>query len=437
MPAVNDPGKEPTKKRQFMREQIIKPPMTKRQIAKRILAFFFIAVLCGTAAGISFALAKPFAEKYLVKGTTEESSQISFSKDEPETSPVATEPPTTKAVETEPIEEILQSAIEQYQYEIGDLESLYSTVKTVGQEADKGIAVVHSVKKEMDWFNNPVETTGLYAGAIIASTPGELLILTPEAAIEHADSIKVAFSDGTEVSGTIKRADPISGMAIVSVDASQLEESARENIKALKLGNAYLVKQGDLVMALGGPSGMVHSLNYGFVSYVLRNVPVPDGLTRLLYADIKSNAGTGTFLINTAGEMIGWVTDQYKNENSEEMTVAMAISDYKSILEKMSNGIAIPYVGIKGQEVTSAMTEDGLPLGVYVVDSISDAPAYEAGIQNGDVITKVGEKSITTMKDYQNQIEALREGEIVTVTIQRKGIEEYKELEYQVTVGAR
>lgn len=64
-------------------------------------------------------------------------------------------------------------------------------------------------------------------------------------------------------------------------------------------------------------------------------------------------------------------------------------------------------------------------------------PAYNAGIQNGDVIVKIGEKNILSMKDYENQLEALHQGDTVTVTVQRKSVNEYKELEYQVNVGAR
>lgn len=437
MPEVNGPDKEPREKRQFMREQIKKPPLTKRQIAKRILVFIFVAVLGGAAAGISFAVVKPLAEKYLVPTTTEESTPITIPKDEPETSPPETQPVTTQEEETEPIEDILQSAIEKYKYTSDDLNSLYSTLRRVSQTADKGIVVVHSVQRNVDWFDNPVETTGMYAGAIIASTKQEILILTQEAAIENADSIKVTFDDGVVVDGTVKQSDKIAGMAVVSVDTEQLEQTKLNSISALKLGNSYAVKQGDIVVALGGPSGIIHSVNYGFISYVMRNVPVADGMTRLLISDVESNAGTGTFLINTSGEIIGWVTDQYNAEGMEDITMAMAISDYKAILEKLSNGTAAPHLGIKGQEVTEAMTLNGLPPGVYVTDSMSDGPAYNAGIQSGDVIVKIGEKEIVTMKDYQNQVDGLKESDIVTVTIQRRSIEEYKELEYQVTVGAR
>ena len=66
-----------------------------------------------------------------------------------------------------------------------------------------------------------------------------------------------------------------------------------------------------------------------------------------------------------------------------------------------------------------------------------DGPAYNAGIQNGDIIVRIDDKDIATIKDYQNQVESLDQGAVVTVVVQRKAIEEYKELEYQVTVGAR
>ena len=62
-------------------------------------------------------------------------------------------------------------------------------------------------RQKTDWFDNPVETSGLYAGAVIAKTGQELLILTPEAAVEQADSIKVSFSGVSDVDGKMKQKD--------------------------------------------------------------------------------------------------------------------------------------------------------------------------------------------------------------------------------------
>lgn len=437
MPDVNGPDKEPDGKRRFMREKIVRQPLTKKQVAMRVAVFFFIALAAGAAAGISYAVARPIAERYLGE-TTEETTQITIPKDEPEsTAPETTSAAETETQETEPIEDMLQSAIEQYEFGIDDFNTLHSSLRMVAQEADKGIVTVHSVRQQVDWFDNPIESSGLYAGAVIAATRTELLILTPEGAVENADSIKVALSDGSEVGGTIKQSDTIAGMAIVSVNTEGIDPNILKSVKAIELGNSYSVRQGDMLIAVGGPAGIVHSTAYGEVTYVMRNVQMTDGICRIIYADLCSSAGMGTFLVNTNGQMVGWVTDEYKTESSPNVTSAMAISDYKGILERMSNGRQAAYFGIIGQEVSGTMAEQGLPNGVYVVNAIVDGPAYNQGIQNGDIITKIGEKDIRTIRDFQNQVENLNPGDVVTVLVQRNAIDEYKEIEYHITIGAR
>ena len=192
-----------------------------------------------------------------------------------------------------------------------------------------------------------------------------------------------------------------------------------------------------LVIALGAPSGIVHSSAYGFVSYILRVAQVPDGVARVLYTDIGSSAQAGTFLFNLSGELVGWVTEAFQSESGGCSVPAFTVSDYRTKLEKMSNGVAVPYVGIKVQDVTETMTSAGMPAGVYASECILDGPAYNAGIQNGDIVVRIGDKEIVSVKDYQTQVENLTVGRDVTIVVLRKGIDEYRELEYQVTVGAR
>lgn len=432
MPEKNDPGK----KRQFINEKIVRQPLTRGQVLKRLLAFFFVAVLFGVVAAVSFAVSKPFAVRYLGDETTQPESSISIPKDEPpETLPEQPEEMNTTQ-ETEPIEEQVQSAIEKYRYSVDDLNSLYGSLRSLAQKAGKGIVLVHSVKQDVDWFDNPVETTGAYAGAVIA-TRRELLILTPEAAVGKADSIKVAFEDGTEVDGHIKQKDQVSGMAVVSVNIDDVGESTWKTVETLALGNSYTLKQGDLVIAVGSPAGMVHSIDYGFISYVMKNAQVVDGVRRALYSDICANTQMGTFLVNTSGELIGWATEELKSDSNRHMTEVMGISDYKGILERLSNGLSAPYIGIYGQEVGSGMTNQGLPQGVYVQNCVLDSPAYNAGIQNGDVVTRIGNREITSMKDFQAALDNLASGEVIGIVVERNGRDQYAELEFQVTVGAR
>lgn len=436
MPDHNGPDDRKTEPRRFINEKIVKQPMSKEDILKRSLGLLATAVIFGFVAAVTFVISRPVAERWFLREATTEATPVTIPKDDPEAVSNEAEVVSSEA-QTEPIEEILKSAMEKYPFSMSDLNVLYGNMKTVVQNADKGIVTVHSVTTQKDWFNNPVENSGLYAGVITATANQELLILTPEKAVEDADAIRVAFTDGTEVQGTIKQTDKLSGMAIVSVSTEGLGRALLEEVKAIELGNSYSVKQGDLVIAIGGPAGMVHSSGYGFISYITKNVQVTDGMTRILYSDVKGNAATGTFLMNTSGQIIGWITEEYKNDGNKDMTTAMAISDYKNILEKMSNGVAYPYFGIKGQEVSAAMNSSGMPLGVYVVEVNADSPAYNAGIQSGDIITSMGGKTIVTMKDFQILLEKSSTGQVIPVTVSRSGREEFKKIQFQVTIGAR
>ena len=432
MPENNGPGDKNTQFRQFINERIIRQPLSRRELLRGVSVLFGSAVLFGVVAAVVFAAVRPGAETLFAGAVKGEVTPVTIPKDEPETA--ESTPAPTKEV---PIEDILKSAMEEYPFSVDDLNALYGSLRSVVQQADKSIVTVHSVRTQTDWFNNPVENSGLFSGVVIAFANQELLVLVPDGAVEDAEAIRVTFSEGSEVQGRIKETDPHSGMAIVGISIADLGKTLLEEVKVLELGNSYSVKQGDMVAAVGGPAGVVHSVGYGFISYISKNVQVTDGVTRIFYADVKGNAATGTFLINTAGQIIGWVTDEFKNEGSRDMTAAIAISDYKSILERMSNGTPFPYFGIKGQEVTAVMNGQGMPLGVYVAEVNENSPAYQAGIQRGDIVTAVGKKAIVTMKDFQTALEGLVPGENAEVTVSRSGIEEYQEIQFQITIEAR
>ena len=100
----------------------------------------------------------------------------------------------------------------------------------------------------------------------------------------------------------------------------------------------------------------------------------------------------GTFLMNMSGEIVGVVTDDFKNENTQNATAAAGISDYKGIIERMSNGLSTAYLGIRGQEITEEMEAQGLPAGIYITEVAAGSPAYEAGIQNGDILVRLNRR---------------------------------------------
>ena len=438
MSEIRDPEKKPEKKndRDFISEKIVRPAPSRKQVGTRMATAACAGVIFGVVSAVCFVLTRPILEQ-LSAGNRPTTSAISIPKDELESPVEAIENERVAETETEPVEEMVQTALEKYRYTVDDLNSMLNSLRGKAQTADKSVVVVHSVQQNTDWFDNPVETTGLYAGMIIAKTSQELLVLTPEAAVEQADSIKVTLGNGNDVSGHMKQKDAISGQAIVSISVQDISATQLRDLEPIPLGNSYQVQQGDLIAAVGGPAGVVHSMDYGFVSYVVRGNPMVDQHCRMLYSNILADAGKGTFLVNTNGELVGWAQEPDSPEASDRVTEVFGISDYKGVLEKLSNGQAVPCIGIVGQEVTDVQVENGLPAGIYVMNAVTDKPAYNAGIQNGDILTELAGEPVTSMKEYQAALDKMTCGQVVHVTVARNGRDTYTELEFDVTVGSR
>lgn len=432
-----EPGMGSSDSKNFMRERVVKPPVNKGRIVKRILALFLAAVFFGVVACITFVISKPWAEARFSK--PEESEPIVIPRDDETEAPTTAPPPTeTAPAQTEPIEDIVQSAIEENELDLEDYQTLYSSLKEVVSAVDTSVVTVNSVTQEIDCFDNTVENAGQFSGIIIARTETEILVLTNRQAIASADTIKITFYNDTQANGSVKQSDSLSNMAVVSVLVSDLPETTADKLTPLVLGNSYSVKQGDPIIAIGSPAGAVHSVAYGVVSYIRKNIMVSDGHIRLLYSDIRTDASKGSFLINLDGEVIGIASDSFQDENSAGMTQALAISDYKGILQKLTNGMPLSYLGIKGQDVTADMCESfAMPKGVYVSEVENDSPAYNAGIQSGDIITNIGGKDIYTVSELQSQMESTLPETVVDIAVQRKGVEEYKEIHFPIVLGIR
>ena len=153
---------ETDENRWFINEKIIRQPLTKRQVFRRLLLTAFCAILFGVLSAVCFVVTQPLAQKVLGQGTDETSGQITIPRDELETTPAATEAVTEPEtpVETEPMEQLIQSELKKYEYSVEDLDKLYGNLRSIAAEADKSIVTVHSIQREKDWFNNPIETTG-------------------------------------------------------------------------------------------------------------------------------------------------------------------------------------------------------------------------------------------------------------------------------------
>ncbi|MDO4325050.1 MAG: S1C family serine protease [bacterium] len=443
-------------KKNFMNEKIIGRQKTRKSTVKRVILFCLAAILFGAIVTMTFVCFRPWLEKTLGKGQKRETAHVTIPKDEsePEVIPETMETvtpvmeTTTESESTEESEEALESKIqevlENYTFTMDDLQQLYGKLRQVAVQADKGIVKVRSVTQGVDWFDNLLEKEGQFSAALIARTEDELIFIAPLQAVQDADVLEISLSANVVADGYVKQRDSKMGIAVISADVHQIEDTGLYNLLPIPLGNSWSVSQGDFVIAVGSPAGMVHSTMIGSVSYIEKNVRVTDGVSRMLYTDMQCESAKGTYLIDTKGQLIGWVTDgastdesSIGNTSGSNFAAAYGISDYKGILEKLSNGVAAPYLGIYGQEVSASMIAGGMPAGVYVVQCQNDSPAYSAGIQNGDIITEIGDTQVHTMKEFQVKMETLQTGQNVTVKVMRNGRDAYKEIVYHVVLGSR
>ena len=146
--------------------------------------------------------------------------------------------------------------------------------------------------------------------------------------------------------------------------------------------------------------------------------------------------GSSGFLFDTYGNVMGIIDPDLMNEDGTGTLAAIGISAIKSEIELMSNGKNVPYVGIIGTIITKEMSEiQGMPAGLYVTEVEVDSPAMKAGIQSGDIITKIGGQEIDSLTAYHKEVLAQEAGKTIKLTGQRYGVENYVDIKFNVTVG--
>ncbi len=346
-----------------------------------------------------------------------------------------TEAPTTPTETTEPIEQIVENVLSERSLTLEDYEALYDSMYEVVAAVNRSIVTVTSAESKLDLFNQPYELKEEAAGLIYNKTDTEILILTDAESLHAADNIWVTFLNGEECDAVLRKADPVSGLAVLAVDPAPLGKALSEYPVAV-LGNSYSMKQGALAMTVGNPFGYNYSMSYGVISSVRNIAQAIDVNYRVIDTNILESPTGGGFLINTKGEIMGVITKIYKNGASNGITTALAISDLKGVLERLSNEQEILYFGIKGQDVTADIAkETGLPEGVYIAEAVAGSPVYQSGVQSGDVLVEFDGVEVRSMRAYRNLLESHQAGDVIHIKVMRRGREGYTNIEFDVTVS--
>ena len=432
--------REEKPEKDFIREKIVRPKKTLKQICVRAAFYLVFALVFGAVAAVGFVAVHRYAEERLTPTETEPAQTFHIAQSSTEIEETTEAPTEAPTVEPEVIHEAvgdeLAAVMKNYEFTDENLIALLRARRKISQNASKGILTVVSGSSEQDLFGNPVLQNGEYPGAIVAQSEKELRILTFENAVDDRDSLYVILPDGTAAPAQEIAGDSLTGLCVLAADIPGGTEDLAGRVETATLGNTNLIRTGDPVISLGNAGRASQSVTYGTISSVSGINPVPDGLMRYLYADITDGSSGGSFYMNYSGELIGWSTEEAGQYPGTSLTEISCVTDYGGILEKLVNGISPAYFGITGQDM-AGIQEESAPKGVYVSDAAIGSPAYEAGIQNGDIVTEWNGEPVTTMRELAGLFLEASPGDEIPVTVMRQGRDEYAEIEFTVMAGSR
>lgn len=414
----------------FINEKIKSKPLSRKEIARRLLLVILFAAVFGAVASVTFLAVKSL----LVKETgSEDTDVVEFSDEEDMPSSGEEEQP-VENTEPEPEPVVITESKE---LEPEDYQKLQNKLYEIGKQADFYIVTVTGVSSDKDWFDTPYEKKGQGSGIIITNTGAELLVVVPERVISNAEQISVTFCDDTLAAATLKEYDANTGLAVVSIPVDTLSKETLEIIQVAELGNTVGIARGSVVIAVGSPLGTNYSILTGNVTSINNEIATIDRMMHVLTTDIVASAEGSGVLLDTEGKIIGFIMQDFALDGSENTLTAVSVAQIRDVLESLSNGKPIPYLGMRLSTVTEQLAkEHEIPTGAYIISVEIDSPAMQAGLQSGDVISSINGHEITSIYDYEKILRESAPQDIISIVVERMGAESiYSELEYTATVG--
>lgn len=271
-------------------------------------------------------------------------------------------------------------------------------------------------------WGQPVSQAAAGSGFVITE---DGYILTNYHIIEDADSIQVSFVDGTTYDATLVGGESENDIAVLKIDATGLTP--------VIIGDSDNVKVGEQVVAIGNPLGeLTFSMTSGIVSAKDRSITMENGeVMNMIQTDTAINSGnSGGPLFNSHGEVIGIVSAKYSSSASsssasvEGLGFAIPMDDVADMVsELVTNGYVTgkPLMGISVGDVAEDVQAYGVPAGAAVKVVTPGLCGEKAGLQEGDIITKINDTEVASGNDLITAKDNYKPGDTVNLTVYRDG----------------
>jgi serine protease Do len=242
-------------------------------------------------------------------------------------------------------------------------------------------------------------------------------IVTNDHVIKDADRIKIKLADGRERKAAVQGTDPATDLALLKIEADQLE--------VLSWGDSDAVRVGDPVIAIGNPLDYEHSVTSGIISATGRKVYHDPPYEDFLQTDAAINRGnSGGPLLNRAGEVIGVNTVIRMDGHGIGFAIPSKVVKRVVAQLRTQGYVARGFLGLTPQNLTPEF-RDGLGLGdlrgVLVAEVKSKTAAARAGIEPYDVITRLDGQAISSADEFFTLVSNMQPQREIELEVVRHG----------------
>lgn len=268
--------------------------------------------------------------------------------------------------------------------------------------------------------SQPQESSG--SGVIITD---DGYIVTNNHVVENADKIEVTLNNNKTYPAKIIGTDPSTDLALLKI--------SEKSLPFVVYGNSDDLRVGEWVLAVGNPFNLTSTVTAGIVSAKARNIGIlPDQykIESFIQTDAAVNPGnSGGALVNTKGELVGINSAIASNTGSYTgYSFAIPANLVRKVVDDLVEfgSVQRGFIGVSIRDIDNQLIQEkGLNSsdGVFVAGLTPGGAAEDAGIKEGDIITKVGTIAVNSMPQLQEQIGRYRPGDKVNVTILRDGKE--------------
>jgi putative serine protease PepD len=284
----------------------------------------------------------------------------------------------------------------------------HNSIAALVQKVEPSVVSIHDDVTQDGPFGQTQSGQAAGSGFVLTA---DGYIVTNNHVVDGATNITVDFHDGSTADAKIVAADPNSDLAVLKVDRTGLTPLPQGSSSGLEVGD-QLVAIGNALDLSGGPT-----VTTGIVSATGRSLTEENGvtLTDMIQTDTAINPGnSGGPLLNMAGQVVGINTAVAGQ--AQNIGFAISIDHAKSLIEQLQQG-DVPAHALLG--VVTQPSQDGKGVEIAQVDPGSAAD--KAGLQQGDVITKVDDTVIDGPETLGGVISGHKPGDKVSVTYTRDG----------------